>query len=85
MIEPMEAILTNEWTSPHEAMPPAGREVLVKVERPLKSGNIEISYGGVLAWNGMYWIDYEKKTKVNDIIHKWYMFERDTKETQLYG
>lgn len=78
------SILTNEWTSPHEAMPPAGREVLVRVERPLKSGNKEILYGGVLVWTGYYWTDVNTHTRVNVIVDKWYMFERDTKDTQYY-
>lgn len=77
-------IYDNEWISPAVHMPPPGREVLVRVERPLKSGNIDVEYGGVMRWNGCYWIDANDNKKRNVVVHKWYMFFRDTEDSQEY-
>lgn len=65
----MNEILTNEWYKSGEKHPPAGREVLCQMVG---------DYRRTAIWNGFYWVDPRKKTKlpVTEIVYKWYMYEK---------
>lgn len=73
----MGSILTGEWYSARECLPPFGRQVLVRCEVPGRDGGVGDAYL-VAVHDGVEWIDGNSYMRgdfpLDETVTHWQMF-----------